>query len=327
MTSYLKSLWDGYLGLALPIRLLIGAAISGLGGSGLVGFLSEYAAYSFAVSYGIRPPLEGIPYLRVAVTTMTLGVFIGGATLSLLIVLVARLLIFQGVRLVGTVFAYVNLFSRLFPGVAYSLARMKDNSLDRLKAKGMTGPEEFIKMCRDSISWQVAITIALGIFFLVAALITGVKYLQTREEYEAILAGIGIGGVVSLMVLLLWSPRLVSWFAILGTAAFFVLAPFSLFHAPTYANLLRVLGYGGGVPVRANVLNGNGEVISAVEGFLVLRTTTSLILFDDKHDQVVEMPLTKVGTLGHAVGTLQSDKWKLPHFRGDAGNEVGTHQR
>ena len=61
---------------AVPLKLAVGAILGIVTGPGLLGFLSEYATYRYSLYYGLRPPLEGIPYLRAAVT---LGSFVLGS--------------------------------------------------------------------------------------------------------------------------------------------------------------------------------------------------------------------------------------------------------
>jgi hypothetical protein len=67
-----KELWDKYAGLVFPLKLLIGTVLGIALGPGFVGLLSEYATYYYAIDLGIRPPLEGIPYLKSAVTAGSL---------------------------------------------------------------------------------------------------------------------------------------------------------------------------------------------------------------------------------------------------------------
>jgi len=52
---------------SLPIKLAVGAIV-GLIGGGFLGYNAEYATYNYAIQYGVRAPIEGIPYLKAAVT-------------------------------------------------------------------------------------------------------------------------------------------------------------------------------------------------------------------------------------------------------------------
>ena len=64
---------------SLPRRILVSILVGFIAGPGLIGFLSEYATYLYALGADVRPPVEGIPYLRASVTlfSMTLATLVG----------------------------------------------------------------------------------------------------------------------------------------------------------------------------------------------------------------------------------------------------------
>ena len=79
MTNGIQRAIERYLSWSLPVRLAVGVFASAVGGFGL-GLISEYAAYRYAIHIGIRPPFEGIPYLRVSIASLTfIALFGGGA--------------------------------------------------------------------------------------------------------------------------------------------------------------------------------------------------------------------------------------------------------
>lgn len=57
---------------SLPVRFLIGAAVSAIGSAGAVGVITKLGAYWFVLYYGVRTPADGIPY--VAETAAVIGV-------------------------------------------------------------------------------------------------------------------------------------------------------------------------------------------------------------------------------------------------------------
>ena len=68
--------WAGELG--WPVKLIAGAVVSAVTGGGLLTFLMENAAYWFALTYGFRPPVEGVPYVGAMVSIGSLiGLLIG----------------------------------------------------------------------------------------------------------------------------------------------------------------------------------------------------------------------------------------------------------
>lgn len=54
---------------SIGYKLLISSFLGAVGGAGFMGFISEYATYIYALNYGIRLPVEGVPYLKIAITT------------------------------------------------------------------------------------------------------------------------------------------------------------------------------------------------------------------------------------------------------------------
>ncbi|MGJ0516691.1 MAG: hypothetical protein ACR65O_13190 [Methylomicrobium sp.] len=63
-----------FISLSFPIKLIIGSIASVIAGPGVVSFVSEYASYYYALEIGVRPPLEGIPYLS-ATTALVSFIF------------------------------------------------------------------------------------------------------------------------------------------------------------------------------------------------------------------------------------------------------------
>lgn len=56
----------------LPTKLIIGYFITALGSASIIGFLSEFATYAYAVDNGFRLPVEGIPYLKPTISFISL---------------------------------------------------------------------------------------------------------------------------------------------------------------------------------------------------------------------------------------------------------------
>lgn len=55
-----------------PMKLVIGYLITALGSASVIGFLSEFATYTYAVDNGFRLPVEGIPYLKPTISFISL---------------------------------------------------------------------------------------------------------------------------------------------------------------------------------------------------------------------------------------------------------------
>ncbi|MFY1862145.1 hypothetical protein ACOTB5_29975 [Achromobacter xylosoxidans] len=72
---------------SLPAKLLV-TAIVGLLGGGFLGYNAEYATYNYAIQYGFRTPIEGIPYLRAAVTFGSFFLLLSGVAVFVTVWLV-----------------------------------------------------------------------------------------------------------------------------------------------------------------------------------------------------------------------------------------------
>lgn len=83
MIEKLKSLISEYLSISLGVRLAIGGILGAIGSSTVIGFLAEYGAVNYALAYGARLPTEGVPYLRYAVTGISLSIFLISAAILL----------------------------------------------------------------------------------------------------------------------------------------------------------------------------------------------------------------------------------------------------
>ena len=76
---------------SISAKLVLSSLLGLFGAAGLLGYLSKYATYNNAIHFGIRPPLEGIPYLRPAVAFGSLFLLLSGAAIFMLIAFVLRL--------------------------------------------------------------------------------------------------------------------------------------------------------------------------------------------------------------------------------------------
>ncbi len=74
----------------LTLKTVTWFLLTVLGGSGLLGILSEFATYSYAIYYGFRPPVEGIPYLRVTITLVSFVLVIISMVTIIVIYLIAK---------------------------------------------------------------------------------------------------------------------------------------------------------------------------------------------------------------------------------------------
>lgn len=70
-----------FIPLSIPVKLILGGLIGAIGGSGYIGFLSEYATYYYAWDNSFRIPAEGSPYLKIAITSITFLIILASSFL------------------------------------------------------------------------------------------------------------------------------------------------------------------------------------------------------------------------------------------------------
>lgn len=281
-----------YSEFALPIRLAISAALTLAAGTGL-GFVAEYAAYNWAMHYGLRPPLEGIPYLRVAVTALTFSILIGG------------------------VVAYV--------GARVMLAMLLDwihKSLERSASGEAIDPDPpktmMRKLIHTSVVWYRQRSAMEAVVIAGLASVSAVLFLLYPEPTDRFsikqLQFFGIGLLCFCAMLLIWNVRVQYWIATAAVALVIFVLPVALFHTEVYGHVLRGLGYGGGSAVSVTVVEDpqSRPARTQVVGYLMLRTSSSLIVYERGSQRMREIPIEQVLFVDHAVTRLTDRPYDLP---------------
>lgn len=274
---------------SIPLKLLVSALLGVFGGAGLLGFISEYATYNYAIYFGIRPPLEGIPYLRAAVAFASLFLLLSGAVVFAVIVFSLR-------SFAWYIDAIPRLFTfplRLCGRDAKSSERRHGEALAALRARPL---------------WQLV----LGSLLLAVLMFAGHPNLVTgRSEFdESMLKGV-LAVQTFIVVLAVARPPSIWWNAIVVTVAYFATCIYLLFSPLKYSELLRILGYGGGLSVRLELRD-----TSASRDFdpdlhqLMLRTNEAVILYDRNRATFSEIPREQVHRIVHDSGGMRH----LPYF-------------
>jgi hypothetical protein len=283
-----------YFEYALPIRLAIGGVITLIAGTGF-GFIAEYAAYSWAIYYGIRPPLEGIPYLKIAVTGLTAVIFFGGAALY-----------FFAHAAAGALLNYVSAVHRKISGYEKTLDRL-------LSAPESSHVSDWMLEKFKSLSFTAALLTSASISFGFVALIALISHFQNLPPKTAA-ENSGLFLLLLLGLLLLWNKNSQTWFAIISVFILTIGVPAAFFHVDSYSRLLRLLGYGGGLPIIVVVVEdpGSNRDRTQVDGYLMLRTTSALLVYEPAKNRIREISLQQVLFLDHAARPLSERHPKLP---------------
>lgn len=280
---------------SLPLKLVLSALLGVFGGAGLLGYLSEYATYSYAIYYGIRPPLEGIPYLRPAVAFGSLFLLLSGA------------IVFAGITMVLRSMAwYFDVLPKL------SMLPFQLLGRDTASRELLLG-FRFTKL-RGRPLWQlVAMSLSfatLGVIALLVLLHYQGTQLAHAERLKAIAFVLVYLFAVGMAVL---RPSSAWWAAIIATAAYFATCVYLLFSPQKYSDLLRVLGYGGGLTVQVELANSRPESVPEKSPQqLMLRTSEAFILYDSRTSTFSEVPKEEVRRIIHDPGGMAHLPFVLP---------------
>lgn len=163
------------------------------------------------------------------------------------------------------------------------------------------------------------LTIQNAVFASLALILTvgSVFYSIQRFVYDtrvplAELAAASLGAFVFLM--LFWNQALRVWLALTALFLMFVVIPGALFNVNIYDNVLRRLGYGGGLPITVTVTGDPSETkcLTAINAYLMLRTNSALILYEPEQGRIREVPLQQILYIDQRAVPLPDRKPKLP---------------
>lgn len=279
-----------------PLKLALGTVLGALGGAGFLGYMSEYATYSYAIYYGLRPPLEGIPYLKAAVALGSLLLLLTGAAVFLLSIVLVRLLVW----FTEWVFRIALLTLRRLPRSSYRRLDFA-HVASRLAARP---------------AWQLLL-VAIAVGSLAAAvaygemtLLSSISLPQHSKLFPVMSFSVAVGLFAFLVTLAMAKRTAIWWLAIAATALYFCSWIGLLFSPGQYSGFLRLVGYGGGLQVSVEMRDtDHPSAVQPTEYFLLLRTTEALIVLDASRDKIIELPRDQVRMISHAVGGLR----RLPH--------------
>lgn len=256
-----------FLPLTLPIKLAISAVI-GFIGSSFVGAVSEYATYRYAIYYGIRPPLEGIPYLTATVVFGSFFLLLTGAILFVVMML--------GIKMAGEVIVwFCNEIRSTFEP----------------ETKHMDLRHILTLMTNKSLAAFSLSVCGILVAFLSYAFLRGSAF----ERACAIVYFFGLLAFNSVA-----RPKMAWYFAAFLTLSYYSALLTLMFVPHCYTQFLRTVGYGGGLPVIVE-LNDQVEEDIAPGSYLMLRTTEAVLVFNPTKITIVEVPLANVRRLSYPL--------------------------
>lgn len=265
---------EWFLNLTFPWRILLSALMVFLSGPALIGFLSEYATYWYAINKGVRPPVEGIPYLSATVTFASLAIVLAASIAFYLSRAIVRYFIgnvvvsFEGYTKLPSMI--LGLLKRSFSFESTSLNRTIDH---------VGGITDKIRNVSPKGIITLSIVIALAVF--------GLSYwrLSVLQDAKAIEGAIAFSIYSIALILSLWRQFVMKFIAFLSVVLFYFFSVSLLFNQTYYSEFLKLTGFGGGQVISINLKDQS----KPVEMELILRSKDWFIGFSENGENV-EVP-------------------------------------
>lgn len=279
-TDHARRLIVWIASLSVWYKLFIGTILGAIGGSTVVGVLNTYAIYSYAYWHGSRIPVEGVPYLGLAVTIVSFAFLVSSLTCATVVY--------------GFLALLTALLRRFFSWViaVYRKLRQDDDRLVPHVAKSLISA--FAGM-------GSAITALIPLFSGIFSSAKTVDWLHVNVPMRAMIIG-AASFVVIVTVLAVWQ-RLVKWFAVVLTVALIATTVVEMFRPSVYGHFLRTIKYGGGTSVKVTY-NDPDDRFEEYEGYLFLVTSKVYILYDDNKKLYVEIPADNVTRIRYSVNAV-----------------------
>ena len=278
---------------SLPLKLIISAVLGIIGSAGLLGWLSEYGTYYYAIHFGFRPPLEGIPYLKPAVGLGSFLLIITSAAIFFVVVVILRYFIVQ----IKLQFLFMDKLAR-YVG--------RDDIAAKFKVEGYN----FLKEINKGPKFWVGLSLSSLLFILFLAVV------YFDGGWDSFWSWLGYPLAVSVLCVgfsfAAVDYKSIWWCSAFATMVYFLFVVFLLFSPVKNADLFGVLGYGGGSVVTVRLSNGSGQVDAILSGNLMIRTNEAVILYIPEDESFVEIPKSQIKQISHGLGGLYKLPYHLP---------------
>lgn len=273
--------------MSFAIKMLITGFVTALGGSGYIGFLSEYATYFYAWNNGFRVPAEGSPYLKVTITSLTFLLIFS----SSLIFIFSYVLFELYRRLNEKVQRKQEIYAA---AITSAIVETNTNSINLRVVNLLLS----LSTTPSKIKPPYIVLILGALIFVVFLIITSL----TDTTYTSLATRIGISFLVAIlyMVILLplAFPKHILLISIFYAGTFLLATPFILFNQNVYSVILSQIGYGGGAQVEIQ-RTGDSQSYS-----LLLRTTDSIFV-KVENKTPIEIPLSQVNSIDYLSNELK----------------------
>ncbi|WP_205952147.1 hypothetical protein [Pantoea stewartii] len=261
-----------WLPLSIPFKIVITGLVGALGGSGYIGFLSEYATYYYAWENAFRIPAEGSPYLKIAISSITFIAILFSASIYILFY-----------ALIKSVQYYSHLFKLLekptenLGGISRKIVKLliiMNKPIEKDKAKKLI----------------VYLILFFTIFFFCVFYFGTSNHSDNNQKpplWFMFIASLLSAFLYALPIIALTYKEMTVPIAISMALVFLVASPFILFNQQVYSKILQEIGYGGGINIEVSQENNKNEFK------LLLRTTDSLFV-KSRESSAIEIPLSEI---------------------------------
>ena len=171
-------------------------------------------------------------------------------------------------------------------------------------------------------AWQIFVVAMVVCALMAAFAFMEVSFLndlwtQPKKRIDAKHAAIGGALFGFVLTLAMVNRRAIWWLGGAATLAYFLVWIWLLFSPSLYANFLRTVGYGGGIPISIEFRDEAGHVpVRTMKCNLLLRTTEALLVSPVDELEVVEIPRDQIRTVTHLGGGLRRLPFRLPDTSG-----------
>lgn len=240
--------------LSIPQRIAVSFVVGFIAGPAFIGFLSEYATYLYAMRAGIRPPVEGIPYLKASVMLGSLAL----ATAVAIVMWLARAI------LLNTLYAF------------FTYAAMVKRVIPKADVPNF--------VANSGIRVPLLMSAAIGVLALLVA-----EYIMPYDQEMRLIVSVEYV-IFVLLLISVWS-RVFLWISSAFAAlVFYVLCLSVLFRHEYYGAFLFRIGFGGGQAIEIQIKDRDQPVRMQLE----LRSQDWLIGTVPGQPGHLEVPLATV---------------------------------
>lgn len=290
---------------SFAIKLLGSALVAVLSG-GFLGILSDYATYFYAISIGVRAPLEGTPYLKATVAFGSIFLLISSALVFSFMIYLTQY-VYKQALLSSNISSFLIARLNLDATQSASFIIMPITELQKLKLKQ---------------KYKILGSITLITFLMVYAIsLIPEKYQPLNFSFPysfsitptpSILA-ISFSAFVIIISAIIIMPIVKKALSILAAIIYVFWCVTILFNTTYYAQFARIIGYGGGLPIEIHAKDENlQKKISNKNVGLIIKTTETVLVFESEKNIFMEIPNSEISYISYQTGGLGNLKTILP---------------